>query len=206
MGRAGRVKKSRSKHNRAGLPVRVSLWNTCRMRMHASGITGGVIDAEGFRANVGIMLTDGAGRLFWARRTGQSAWQFPQGGIQEHESPEGALFRELGEEIGLGQEHVQILGSTRHWLKYRLPHRYQRHDLAPLCIGQKQIWFMLRFQGDESAVCLDASDAPEFDHWCWVDYWRPLKEVIFFKRRVYRHALSELAPLVFPGDASLPSS
>ncbi len=205
MGRAGRLKKSRSKHNQASLPVHLPLWNTCRMGMHASGIAGGVIDAEGFRANVGIMLTDGASRLFWARRTGQSAWQFPQGGIQEHESPEEALFRELSEEIGLGQEHVQVLGSTRCWLKYRLPQRYLRHDLAPLCIGQKQIWFMLRFQGDESAVCLNAGATPEFDHWCWVDYWRPLKEVIFFKRSVYRSALLELAPLVFPGDVPLSS-
>ncbi|MGH8379071.1 MAG: RNA pyrophosphohydrolase, partial [Gammaproteobacteria bacterium] len=97
-----------------------------------------MIDAEGFRANVGIILADGAGRVFWARRVGQSGWQFPQGGIQEGETPEAALFRELAEEIGLEPGHVEILGSTRHWLRYRLPQRYQRHDLAPLCIGQKQ--------------------------------------------------------------------
>ncbi|MGH8282427.1 MAG: RNA pyrophosphohydrolase [Gammaproteobacteria bacterium] len=168
------------------------------MSVQASGIAGGEIDAEGFRANIGIILADAASRLFWARRVGQSGWQFPQGGIQEGETPEEALFRELVEEIGLGPEHVQILGSTRHWLKYRLPHRYQRHDLTPLCIGQKQIWFMLRFIGDESAVHFDASDMPEFDDWRWVDYWHPLQEVIFFKRRVYSSALSELAPLLFP--------
>jgi len=171
------------------------------MSVHAVGIAGGLIDAQGFRANVGIILTDGAGRLFWARRTGQSGWQFPQGGIQEHETPEEALFRELGEEIGLGSEHVQILGCTRRWLRYRLPHRYQRRDLVPLCIGQKQIWFMLRFTGNDTAVCLDVSDMPEFDSWRWVDYWHPLEEVIFFKRRVYRRALSELAPLIFPNGA-----
>jgi putative (di)nucleoside polyphosphate hydrolase len=168
------------------------------MTMHASGIAGGLIDAQGFRANVGIIMTDGGGRLFWARRTGQSGWQFPQGGIQEHETPEQALFRELGEEIGLGPEHVRILGCTRSWMRYRLPHRYQRRDLVPLCIGQKQMWFMLRLTGDEMAVCLDGNDMPEFDNWRWVDYWLPLEEVIFFKRRVYRRALSELAPLIFP--------
>lgn len=168
-------------------------------------MAGGLIDAEGFRANVGIILTDGAGRLFWARRVGQSGWQFPQGGIQEHESSEQALFRELAEEIGLGPEHVEVLGSTRRWLKYRLPHNYQRHDLAPLCVGQKQIWFMLQFTADENAVRLDASDTPEFDDWRWVDYWHPLQEVIFFKRRVYRRALSELAPLIFSKGAPAPS-
>ncbi|HVC29201.1 MAG TPA: RNA pyrophosphohydrolase [Gammaproteobacteria bacterium] len=171
------------------------------MSVHAAGIAGGLIDSQGFRANVGIILADQFGRLFWARRKGQSGWQFPQGGIQEHETPEEALFRELEEEVGLGSELVEILGCTRRWLRYRLPHRYQRHDMAPLCIGQKQIWFMLRFNGDESAVRLDISDMPEFDSWRWVDYWHPLEEVIFFKRRVYRRALKELAPLLFPGGA-----
>lgn len=171
------------------------------MGMRGSRIPGDLVDAEGFRPNVGIILTDGAGRLFWARRLGQTGWQFPQGGIQAHESPEQALFRELGEEIGLGREHVQLLASTRRWLKYRLPRRYLRRDVVPLCIGQKQIWFLLRFKGDESAMRLDNSDTPEFDAWRWVDYWHPLQEVIFFKRRVYRHALSEFAPLMFPDGA-----
>ena len=168
------------------------------MRMHAAGFGGGVIDAEGFRANVGIILSDGKGRLFWARRVGQSGWQFPQGGIQEHESPEQALFRELAEEIGLGPEHVEVLGSTQRWLRYRLPPRYQRHDVTPLCVGQKQLWFLLRFIGEESAVHLDASDTPEFEEWRWVDYWHPVEEVIFFKRQVYRQALRELEQLLMP--------
>lgn len=174
------------------------------MSVYAAGISGGLIDAQGFRANVGIMLADQSGRLFWARRKGQSAWQFPQGGIQEHETPEEALLRELAEEVGLRSEHVEILGCTRRWLRYRLPHRYQRRDIAPLCVGQKQIWFMLRFTGDENAVRLDNSDIPEFDSWRWVDYWQPLEEVIFFKRRVYRQALSELAPLLFPDGVAVP--
>lgn len=166
------------------------------MRVHVAGFAGGVIDADGFRANVGIILSDGNGRLFWARRVGQAGWQFPQGGIQEHESPEQALFRELAEEIGLRPEHVEVLGSTGQWLRYRLPARYQRHDSQPLCIGQKQIWFLLRLVGAESAVRLDASDMPEFDAWRWVDYWQPVEEVIFFKRQVYRQALAELERLL----------
>lgn len=168
------------------------------MNVHAAGFAGGVIDADGFRANVGIILAHGSGRLFWARRAGQAAWQFPQGGIQEQESPEQALFRELAEEIGLRPEHVEVLGSTGQWLRYRLPARYQRHDSRPLCIGQKQIWFLLRLIGEESAVRLDASDMPEFDAWRWVDYWHPVEEVIFFKRQVYRQALTELERLLSP--------
>jgi putative (di)nucleoside polyphosphate hydrolase len=160
-----------------------------------------VIDAEGFRANVGIILAHADNRLFWARRVGRAGWQFPQGGMQPGESPEEALFRELEEEVGLKPGAVEILGHTREWLRYRLPERYQRHASVPLCIGQKQRWFMLRFKGDEAAVRLDASPEPEFDEWRWVEYWKPLAEVIFFKRPVYREALTELAPLLFPAGA-----
>lgn len=156
----------------------------------------GLIDAQGFRANVGIILTDSRGHVFWARRMGQSGWQFPQGGIQAGENPEQALFRELAEEIGLRPEHVTVLGSTRQWLRYQLPPRYQRHKSLPLCIGQKQLWFLLRFTGEEADVHLDASATPEFDAWRWVDYWWPVEEVIFFKRGVYRRALTELERLI----------
>ena len=160
-----------------------------------------VIDSQGYRANVGIILSNAGGRLFWARRAGKNGWQFPQGGIQPQESPEEALFRELQEEIGLAAGQVRILGNTEGWLHYDLPERFRRADVQPLCIGQKQIWFLLRLTGDESAVQLDAGDTPEFDAWRWVDYWQPLDEVIFFKRDVYRQALSELAPLLFPDGA-----
>ena len=160
-----------------------------------------VIDAEGYRANVGIILSHADGRLFWARRVGRAGWQFPQGGMQPGESPEEALYRELDEEVGLDEGQVELLASTRDWLSYRLPLRYQRHDSQPLCIGQKQRWFLLRIRDDEPPVRFDRSPTPEFDDWRWVDYWHPLSEVIFFKRGVYREALTELAPVLFPKGA-----
>jgi putative (di)nucleoside polyphosphate hydrolase len=156
-----------------------------------------VIDSDGFRLNVGIILSNREGKLFWARRIGQNAWQFPQGGIHHNETPEEALYRELMEEIGLTENHVDIVGCTKNWLRYRLPKRLIRRKSAPLCIGQKQMWYMLRFVGDEEDVCLNVSEKPEFDHWRWVSYWHPLKEVVFFKRKVYESALHELAPLLF---------
>ncbi len=156
-----------------------------------------MIDKEGFRANVGIILSNREGRVLWARRIGQDAWQFPQGGVRAQESPEEALFRELYEEVGLLPEDVEIIGSTRGWLRYRLPRRLIRHGSRPLCIGQKQRWFMLRLVSNDNRVRLDQSERPEFDSWRWVDYWRPLDEIVFFKRRVYERALRELAPLLF---------
>ena len=156
-----------------------------------------MIDSEGFRANVGIILSNGDGRLFWARRVGQSDWQFPQGGIRRHETPQQAMYRELNEEIGLCADHVEVVGCTQHWLRYRLPQRYVHKNKQPLCIGQKQKWFMLHLIGEDGNVRLDRTGRPEFDQWRWVSYWFPLREVVHFKRKVYTHALNELAPLLF---------
>jgi len=154
-----------------------------------------VIDADGFRPNVGIILTNSRGELLWARRIGgQDAWQFPQGGIKHHESAEQALYRELEEEVGLSPKDVAILGVTRGWLRYRLPARYVRQQ-HPVCVGQKQKWFLLRFLGSDDQVNLALNDSPEFDHWRWVSYWYPINNVVAFKRDVYRRALRELSPL-----------
>jgi len=153
-----------------------------------------VIDSEGFRANVGIMLANDQGQLLWARRVGgRDAWQFPQGGIQRGESPEEALYRELHEEVGLLPEAVKVLGETRGWLRYRLPRNFIRKGQNPVCIGQKQKWFLLQLLAEDNAVRLDLNDKPEFDRWQWVSYWYPLNQVISFKREVYRRALKELA-------------
>jgi putative (di)nucleoside polyphosphate hydrolase len=161
-----------------------------------------VIDSDGYRPNVGIILTNPDGQLLWARRVRQDAWQFPQGGIRAKETPQQAMFRELEEEVGLEPQHVELLGATRGWLRYRLPERFVRRHQKPLCIGQKQVWFMLRLVGEERFVRLDLSERPEFDNWRWVDYWHPLKEVVSFKRTVYKKALKELAPLIFPDSAN----
>ena len=155
-----------------------------------------MIDKYGFRSNVGIVLLNDRGQVFCGRRIGMSAWQFPQGGINRNESPEAAMYRELKEEVGLDPEHVELLGSTKGWLRYRLPKRYIRYNQQPLCIGQKQIWFLLMFRAEEALLCLDSAEAPEFDAWRWVDYWDPLGFVVPFKRNVYERALHEFSEFV----------
>ncbi|MBF0471665.1 MAG: RNA pyrophosphohydrolase [Gammaproteobacteria bacterium] len=165
-----------------------------------------VIDKDGFRANVGIILCNGENKLLWARRIGQGSWQFPQGGIERHETVEEALYRELREEIGLEPEDVEVVARSRQWLRYRLPKRFIRHHSKPLCVGQKQIWFMLRLTSSEDRLRFDCCEVPEFDRWRWVSYWRPLEEIIFFKRRVYQRALSEFEIHLFPEEASPPEA
>lgn len=157
-----------------------------------------MIDADGFRANVGIVLCNGQGKLFWARRSGMDAWQFPQGGIRENEEIEMAMYRELREEIGLLPEHVEIIASTVDWLRYWIPKRFLRYNMLPLCIGQKQIWYLLKLVADEGQVKLNCSKQPEFDTWRWIDYWDPLQQVVAFKRNVYETALKQFAPHLFP--------
>jgi len=159
-------------------------------------LDGIVIVEQGYRPNEGIIFCNGEGQVLWAKRIGQNAWQFPQGGIKRGESPEKALYRELAEEVGLQREHVEILGCTRGWLRYRLPRRMVRYDSRPVCVGQKQKWYLLKLIGKESDINLAATGKPEFDGWNWVSYWFPLGEVVSFKRDVYRRAMAELAPRI----------
>ena len=153
------------------------------------------LDPNGFRPNVGIVISNDVGNVFWARRVGgDNAWQFPQGGMQPNETPEDALYRELFEEVGLTPASVKILGVTSSWLRYRLPKRLRRYNSSSRFRGQKQKWYLIKLVGDENDISMNCSDKPEFDAWRWVSYWYPLTEIVAFKQEVYRQALRELAP------------
>lgn len=156
-----------------------------------------MLDREGFRPNVGIILANAKNEVFWGKRIREHSWQFPQGGIKHGETPEQAMYRELREEIGLCPDHVKIVGRTRDWLRYEVPDHWIRREWRGSYRGQKQIWFLLRLVGRDSDISLRATDHPEFDAWRWHDYWVPLDAVIEFKRDVYSQALNELSRLLF---------
>ena len=160
-----------------------------------------MLDREGYRPNVGIVLVNGKNEVFWGKRIREHAWQFPQGGINKGETPEQAMYRELREEVGLLPEHVAILGRTRDWLRYDVPRHWVRREWRNTYKGQTQIWYLLRLTGRDSDVCLRANERPEFDAWRWSEYWVPLDAVIEFKRGVYELALMELARYLFPPSA-----
>lgn len=157
-----------------------------------------MLDREGFRPNVGIILANQQNEVFWGKRIREHSWQFPQGGIKQGESPEQAMYRELEEETGLLRQHVEIIGRTRDWLRYEVPERWVRREWRGHYRGQKQIWYLLRLTGRDTDIDLRASGHPEFDAWRWSEFWIPLESVIEFKRDVYRRALDELAEMLFP--------
>ena len=155
-----------------------------------------MIDRNGYRPNVGIILLNSRNEVFWGKRIKQNSWQFPQGGIKSGESPEQAMYRELTEEVGLHPSHVEIVGRTRDWLRYEVPERWIRREWRGNYKGQKQIWYLLRLIGRDSDVSLRRSTHPEFDAWRWNQYWVELDSVVEFKRKVYKQALTELSCLL----------
>ena len=152
-----------------------------------------MLDRDGFRPNVGIILLNQKNQVFWGKRIRTHSWQFPQGGIDRGENPEQAMFRELHEEVGLKPDHVRIVARTRDWLRYEVPDRFIRRESRGHYRGQKQIWFLLQLVGYDTDLNLRATDHPEFDAWRWNDYWVPLDVVVEFKRGVYEMALTELS-------------
>ncbi|RBP49846.1 RNA pyrophosphohydrolase [Arenicella xantha] len=157
---------------------------------------------DGYRPNVGIIICNNQGQLFWARRVNQDGWQFPQGGVSRNESLVEAMYRELQEETGLQKEQVRLVAHTKEWLRYDLPRRLLRNQRRRAQStgrrrvnfrGQKQVWFLIELIEDDSVVDLAAGlETPEFDSWRWVDMHHAIDNIVEFKKTVYQRALSEL--------------
>ncbi|SVC75148.1 uncharacterized protein METZ01_LOCUS328002 [marine metagenome] len=154
-----------------------------------------VIDQQGYRANVGIVLINNKKEIFFAKRKHQSGWQFPQGGIGIGESLKSAMYRELLEETGLTKDHVEVIYQSKTWYHYKIPKIHLRKPTngSYQVIGQKQKWFLVKLNGSDASVNLtfDSKKNQEFDDWKWVDVSIPAKEVIWFKQNVYQKVLTE---------------
>lgn len=157
---------------------------------------------DGYRPNVGIVICNDKGQVFWARRIKQDGWQFPQGGVSRNETLVDAMYRELEEETGLQRNHVRIVAHTKNWLHYDLPSRFLKNQRRKVPTaghrhvnfkGQKQVWFLLELIGDDSVVNLAAGlETPEFDSWRWVETDHAIDNIVDFKRNVYQKVLTEL--------------
>jgi len=165
-----------------------------------------VIDSDGYRANIGIVIANEKKQILLAKRYKQDAWQLPQGGIDKGETELEALYRELDEEVGLAPDQVELIAKTPKWLRYDLPMEHVRRSQKPLCVGQKQVWFLLKLSSDDSEISLNSHAKVEFDDWKWVDYWDPVDKVINFKKDVYEDMLKALAPILFENEHTIPET
>jgi putative (di)nucleoside polyphosphate hydrolase len=156
------------------------------------------MDLALLRPNVGIVLIAPTGKVWLGRRARTPPplnWQFPQGGIDAGEGDFDAARRELREETGVTS--VRLLGRTRDWIGYEFPPEHQGSKVARGWKGQKQLWFALAFEGDDSEINLNSHDGEiEFDAWRWAELDEALENVIEFKRDVYRQVIASFRPLV----------
>lgn len=162
------------------------------------------LDEDGYRPNVGMVIFNSKSQVLWARRVRQNTWQFPQGGVNDNETEEEAMYRELYEELGLSQNDVYIAQTSRRYLRYRVPKRMLDDYKDRNYQGQKQKWFLLGLTGDdclERVLKFNNGKHPEFDRCSWVSYWYPLRHVVAFKQEVYRKTLVEFAPTVLSLDS-----
>lgn len=150
-----------------------------------------------YRPNVGVMIINGAGRIWAGRRIDNpgDAWQMPQGGIDPGESAEQAALRELEEETAIPADAVEIVAETADWLYYDLPPDLIAKLWKGRYRGQQQKWFLLRFTGGDELVNIE-TEHPEFSHWAWMDYATLLDKIVPFKRDVYAAIWAEFGPLV----------
>lgn len=150
-----------------------------------------MLDNQGYRIGVGIVLLNAHNQVFLGKRQGLDAWQFPQGGVLNHETPQQAMYRELEEETGLPADSVKIVHSSKSWLKYQFPEYLMRKFNNNKCIGQKQKWFLLSLINDDAKINLLATNNPEFESWSWVEWSEPLRRIVEFKYKVYEKFMNE---------------
>jgi putative (di)nucleoside polyphosphate hydrolase len=150
------------------------------------------IAALPYRPCVGIVLTDGQGRVFAGQRADMDtpAWQMPQGGVDEGEDPGQAAYRELLEEIGVAADHVEFRAETADWLTYDLPPEVVPTRWKGRYRGQAQKWFLLELTAPDTVIDLTYKDV-EFSDWRWMTGAELLSAIVGFKRPIYEAVLAE---------------
>ena len=144
----------------------------------------------GYRLNVAMIVLNKDNKVLFCKRRNTENWQFPQGGVDENENIESAMFRELNEEVGLERDNVAIKAVSQNLNYYDIPKNIRSRVLGGKFKGQAQKYFLLKLiSGD---VDLNIENTPEFDKHSWVPFWYPLNQVVDFKKEAYRSALIEL--------------
>ncbi|MBI3440467.1 MAG: RNA pyrophosphohydrolase [Proteobacteria bacterium] len=152
---------------------------------------------QAYRAGVGMVIFNRDGLILVAERIhNPDSWQMPQGGIDDGEAPEMAVFREMEEEIGT--RNAEILGMMDEWIYYDFPPHTAQKVWGGKYLGQRQKWIALRFLGKDKEIRLDTHSEPEFSRWQWVPIHKLLDHVVHFKRTVYEKVISEFSQYAHP--------
>jgi len=151
-------------------------------------------NAPKYRKGAGIVLLNSDKLIFGGKRIDNpsDAWQMPQGGLDSGESPEDGALRELKEETGVDPSKVSVLAQSSDWLRYDLPTNLTDRLWKGKYIGQEQMWFLMRFEGDNSDIDITAHN-PEFSEWQWMDAEALVEKIVVFKRDLYRQVFAEFA-------------
>ena len=144
----------------------------------------------GYRLNVAMIVLNKDNMVLFCKRRNTENWQFPQGGVDENENIESAMFRELNEEVGLEKDNVEIQAVSQNLIYYDIPKKIRSRVLGGKFKGQAQKYFLLKLIS--GGVDLNIENNPEFDKYSWVPFWYPLSQVVDFKKEAYRSALIEL--------------
>lgn len=154
-------------------------------------------EESNYRLNVGLIIVNNYGKVLICKRKNSNQWQFPQGGIDEGESPIEAAKREIFEEVGIKPSKIKVLGKIKDWVKYEIPKELAKKSFKKKgIVGQKQKWFIFKIKSEACITFVNDPDN-EFDDFAWVSYWRPIALIVSFKKEVYRNVLAELLPIYF---------
>lgn len=150
---------------------------------------------EKYRKCVGAMVINKNKKVFVAERIDAPGFfQMPQGGVNDDEEPRVAILRELEEETGM--KNVEFLSCMPESIEYNIPQNYLPKHWNDEFIGQSILFFLLRFDGDDSEINLNHSDSPEFKSWKWIDFQDVLSLSVFFKKDLYTKVCDNFKTIV----------